>query len=145
MRSWLLKALVQRGVGALPYRHYWNELLQERLTRSLQLTSRFEASLHNCRNHLEQRACLGGRAKSSDFSVFELGTGWFPTVAIALYVCGAREIWTLDIAALLRRERLKQTARRFLAGEHEHGWLGPARILAEHHHLSQLDLALAEQ
>jgi hypothetical protein len=126
-------------------RHLWNELLQERVTRSLQLTSRFEASLHNCRNHLEQRACLGGRAKSSDFSVFELGTGWFPTVAIALYVCGAREIWTLDIAALLRRERLKQTARRFLAGEHEHGWLGPARILAEHHHLSQLDLALAEQ
>jgi hypothetical protein len=120
MHSWLLKALVQRAIGALPYRYYWNELLQERVTRSLQLTTaRFEASLHNCRNHLEQLACFGGRGKSGDFSVFELGTGWFPTVAIALYLCGAREIWTWDIAPLLRRERLKHTLRRFLDREHE--------------------------
>jgi hypothetical protein len=126
MRSWLVKALVQRGIGALPYRHYWNELLQQSVTRSLQLTtSRFEASLHNCRNHLEQHACFGGHAKGGDFTVFELGTGWFPTVAIGLYLCGAREVWTWDIAPLLRRERLKQTALRFLDGEHE-------RILRDH-------------
>lgn len=120
MPSWLVKAIVQRGIGALPYRHYWNELLQERVTRSLQLTtSRFEASLYNCRNHLEQLARFGGRAKGGDFSAFELGTGWFPTVAIALYLCGAREVWTWDIAPLLRRERLKHTVRRFLDREHE--------------------------
>jgi hypothetical protein len=120
MRSWLVKALVQRAIGALPWPHFWNELLQERVTHSLHLTAdRFEASLRNCRNHLEQLACFGAPAKRGAFSAFELGTGWFPTVAIALYLCGAREVWTWDIASLLKRERLKHTMRRFLDLEHK--------------------------
>jgi hypothetical protein len=120
MRSWLVKALVQRAIGALPWPYFWNEMLQERVTHSLQLTTeRFEASLRNCRNHLEQLARFGAPAKKDAFTAFELGTGWFPTVAIALYLCGAREVWSWDVAPLLKRERLKHTLRRFLDLEHE--------------------------
>jgi hypothetical protein len=55
MASWLAKALVQRGIGALSNPHYWNELFQDRVTHSLDLTKeRFETSLRNCRNHLSQ-------------------------------------------------------------------------------------------
>jgi hypothetical protein len=122
MASWLVKALVQRGIGALPNPQYWNGLFQDRVTHSLDLTEeRFEASLYNCRNHLEQLERYGSTAARSSFSAFELGTGWFPTVAIGLFLCGAREVWTWDIAPLLRRDRLKLTIRRFLELEQEQG------------------------
>ncbi len=122
MVSWLAKALVQRGIGALPNPHYWNELLQNRVTHSLDLTrDRFEASLRNCRNHLQQLQRVGSHARSGSFSAFELGTGWFPTVAIGFFLCGARDVWTWDVEPLLRRDRLKQTLRRFLELEQEQG------------------------
>src|SRR5438270_9010803 len=102
MASWLMKAMVQRGIAALPNPHYWNELLQDRVTHSLELTNaRFEDGLGNCRKHLEQLRRYGSTATDS-FSAFELGTGWFPVVSIGLFLCGAREVWTWDIAPLLR-------------------------------------------
>jgi hypothetical protein len=132
MGSWLVKALVQRGIGALPNPHYWNELFQDRVTHSLDLTKeRFEASLRNCRNHMEQLQRCGSTATNGSFSAFELGTGWFPTVPIGLFLCGAREVWTWDIAPLLRRDRLKHTIRRFLELEQGQGLGGHFHALPE--------------
>src|SRR5882724_258047 len=63
MASWLVKAIAQRSIGALPNPHYWNELLQERVAHSLELTDeRFDCSLRNCRNHLEQFRRYGSTA-----------------------------------------------------------------------------------
>jgi hypothetical protein len=118
MASWLLKAIVQRGVGALPYPHFWNGLLQHWVTHSTRLTDEiFLENLRNCRIHLAnlQRHHVAPR----DFCVFELGTGWFPVVPIGLFLCGAREVWTWDIARLLRRDRLKGVIDRFLELEHK--------------------------
>jgi len=132
MASWLVKALVQRGIGALPNPHYWNELFQDRVTHSLSLTNeRFEAGLRNCRNHLEQLQRSDSTATRSSFSAFELGTGWFPTVPIGLFLCGAREVWTWDIAPLLRRDRLKLTLRRFLELEQGQGLRGYLHALPD--------------
>jgi hypothetical protein len=114
MASWLLKAFVQRSIAALPNPHYWNELLQERVTHTLELTDgRFDCSLSNCRNHLEQFRRYGSTARGN-FSAFELGTGWFAVVPIGLFLSGAREVWTWDIAPLLKLNRLKLTIVRFL-------------------------------
>jgi hypothetical protein len=132
MGSWLVKALMQRGIGALPNAHYWNELFQDRVTHSLDLTKeRFETRLRNCRNHLEQLQLSGSTATSNSFSAFELGTGWFPTVSIGLFLCGAREVWTWDIAPLLTRDRVKLTIRRFLELEQEPGSPGHFHALPE--------------
>jgi hypothetical protein len=114
MPSWIVKAIAQRGIAALPNPHYWNELFQKRVTHSLELTDEvFETGLQNCRMHLEHLRRYGATAKTS-FAVFELGTGWFAVVPIGLFLCGAREIWTWDIAPHLQRDRLKVTIRRFL-------------------------------
>jgi hypothetical protein len=146
MVSWLAKALVQRGIGALPNPHYWNELFQDRVTHSLALTKeRFEASLRNCRNHLEQLERFGSPATGSGFSAFELGTGWFPTVPIGLFLCGAREVWTWDIAPLLRRDRLKLTIRRFLELEQGQGLRGHFHALPERLTRLREVMALCEQ
>ncbi len=146
MASWLVKALVQRGIGALPNPHYWNELLQARVTHSLDLTEeRFEVSLRNCRNHLEQLQLSGSTATRSSFSALELGTGWFPTVPIGLFLCGAREVWTWDIAPLLRRDRLKLTIRRFLELEQGQGLRGHFHALPERLTRLREVMALCEQ
>jgi Methyltransferase domain len=142
MGSWLAKAIVQRGIGALPNPHYWNELLQDRVTHSLELTDeRFEDSLRNCRNHLEQLRRYGPTAADSGFSVFELGTGWFPVVPIGLFLCGAREVWTWDVAPLLRFDRLKLTMRRFLELEQSQGSQDRLRAMPEQ--LAQLRQVMA--
>jgi hypothetical protein len=114
MASWLLKAFVQRGIAALPKPHFWNELLQARVSHSLELTDeRFNRGLSNCRIHLERFRRYGWAGRAS-FSAFELGTGWFPVVPIGLFLSGAREVWTWDIAPLLKFNRLKLTIDRFI-------------------------------
>ena len=121
MVSWLAKALVQRVVGALPYPHYWNELLQKRFTRSLDLSDeRFEQSLANCREHLLRLRRFGPAKTGESFTAFELGTGWFPTVAIGFFLCGAHDVWTCDVVPFVTRERLKATVSRFLELELRH-------------------------
>jgi hypothetical protein len=135
MASWLAKAIVQRSIAALPNPHYWNELLQGRLTKSLELTdARFDCNLRNCRNHLEQLRRYGSTARCS-FSAFEIGTGWFPVVPIGLFLCGAREVWTWDVAPLLKLDRLKFAIGRFVEfGEmqklHDHLPILPERLAA---------------
>jgi len=146
MGSWLVKAFVQRGIGALPNPHYWNELFQDRVTHSLDLTKeRFEASLRNCRNHLEQLQRFGSTAPTNGFSAVELGTGWFPTVSIGLFLCGAREVWTWDIAPLLTCDRLKLTIRRFLELEQGPGLRGHFHALPERLTRLREVMALCEQ
>jgi len=114
MTSWPAKAVVQRGIGAMPHPHDWNELLQDRVTRSLELTEEvFNDGLRNCQKYME-RLRRYGPAEQNGFSVFELGTGWFPVVPVGLFLCGAREIWTWDIVQHLKLDRLRLTTRRFL-------------------------------
>lgn len=116
--SWLAKAFVQRAIGALPNPHYWNGLLQDRFTRSLALsTERFEQSLVNCRDHLLRMRLFGSGPAGGDFTAFELGTGWFPTVALGFFLCGARDVWTWDIVPFVNRDRLTATVRTYLEFE----------------------------
>jgi hypothetical protein len=114
MASWLVKAMVQRGIGALPYPHFWNGLLQDWVTHSTRLTDEvFFENLSNCGLHLANLQRYNSTTLQG-FSAFELGTGWFPVVPIGLFLCGAREVWTWDIAPLLKLDRLKDVIARFL-------------------------------
>ncbi len=114
MPSWLLKAVTQRLIGALPNPHFWNELLQTRITGSIQLPpDQFAVKLGGCRTHLQHLRDLR-RATPRDFTAFELGTGWFPVVPIGLFLCGASQVWTWDIAPHLRLERIRFVLNSFL-------------------------------
>src|ERR1041385_5886238 len=113
MPHWLIKASLHRVISWLPTPYFWNGLLQQYFSHSLELTiEQFETRLDHCHHHfntwLETRAGQPG-----DVRVLELGTGWFPTVPVGLYLCGAAEIWTFDIAPFLRRGRLKVMLDRF--------------------------------
>jgi hypothetical protein len=108
MPHWLIKSALQRAISLLPASHFWNELFQRYVTRSLDLTpERLDMRLDYCRIHLENFIELRP-TRAHDFTACELGTGWFPVVPAGLFLCGAKKIWTFDIAPLLSRQRLIQ-------------------------------------
>jgi hypothetical protein len=105
MPHWLLKWATQRTISVLPHRQKFNGFFQNYITRTLELgPSMFELRLDHCRTHLEN--FLKVRSGVEEFTALELGAGWYPTIALGLYLCGAREIRLIDIDPLLKSERL---------------------------------------
>jgi len=114
MPHWLIKSAVQRTISFLPRSHWWNELLQRKITKSIELTeARFEQRLGDARLYLD-RLFEFGTPDPRRFSVLELGTGWFPIIPTALYLCGAAEIWTIDIVSHLNPQRVRATLELFI-------------------------------
>src|SRR5437879_9381556 len=108
MPHWLIKAALHRAISWLPASHHWNALFQQYVSRSLDLSRpRFEHRLDCCRLHLDHFLEVRPNCVR-DFKVAEVGTGWFPVVPVGLFLCGAGEIWTFDIASLVRPSRLRQ-------------------------------------
>ncbi len=108
MPHWLIKSAIHRAISLMPGTHFWNGILQATLSRSLELNpERFEHRLALCRRHLEHLREFYPQATQS-FSVFELGTGWHAVVPAGLFLCGASEIWTVDIVSHLDAGRLEQ-------------------------------------
>jgi SAM-dependent methyltransferase len=119
MPPWILKASVQRAVAALPAASYWNELLQQHIARSLNLTDvKFYSRLDVCRAHLKHFKSHAEPIRDG-FHVVELGTGWFATVPIALWLCGAERVRTYDIAQHLTSGRLTATLQKFVEADHD--------------------------
>jgi SAM-dependent methyltransferase len=107
MPHWLIKSAIHRCISLLPCSKWWNQLLQTRVSKSMYLgPERFEQRLEFCHRHLEDFISLCPR-QAENFTVFELGTGWYPVVPACLYLCGASRIWTVDIASHLRTERVE--------------------------------------
>lgn len=115
MPSWLLKASVQRAISLLPASRFWNRLFQTYITKSLTLSDDFFLSrVEAARSHLE-RFQLHTEPFRDGIRVVELGTGYFPIVPIALWLCGAEKIQTYDISELLVSDRLAATLDKFVA------------------------------
>ncbi|HWX18512.1 MAG TPA: class I SAM-dependent methyltransferase [Candidatus Binatia bacterium] len=109
MPSWLIKTAAQRVMSWLPNPYFWNGLLQACLTKSTSLSrTTFERKVSECNRHLQAFRSFQG--PPSDFTAYELGTGWFPIIPIGLYLCGAQEVWTIDIADFLRPSALRKVA-----------------------------------
>ncbi len=110
---WLLKSILHRAISHLPGSRQWNEVFQERVTKSLGLSAGlFESVIERTRMHWEDLLAVRP-GHSGAFTAVELGTGWYPIVPVALFLCGASEIWTYDIAPLLSPVRMERMLRFF--------------------------------
>ena len=69
-------------------------------------TPRFESKLTECQKFIE--SYRKHRQPHDDFVALELGTGWYPIIPLGLYLCGAREVHTIDIHPLLSRKRVRR-------------------------------------
>lgn len=113
MANWLFKSATQRVISVLPSPSTWNELLQRFITKSVGLSEgMFEAQLERSHKHLDCLLSLH-KDKSESFTAFEIGTGWYPTLPVGLYLCGASSIWTFDVAPLVRQSRMQRTLQLF--------------------------------
>jgi hypothetical protein len=113
MPHWFIKSALQRTISWLPASHCWNFLFQQYVTRSLELTpTRFEMRLDACQRHLEHLLSVRPD-RAEGFTALEVGTGWYPVVPVGLFLCGATEVWSFDIAPLLSRPRLQRVFARF--------------------------------
>ena len=109
MSAWLLKTALQRAISGLPHPEWWNGLLQRYVTSGLRLQpyGEFQRKLKACRRHVDYYYACSRRPRV-EFTVVEVGTGWFPIIPIGLYLCGAGEIWTFDIVRLLRKDTFRK-------------------------------------
>jgi hypothetical protein len=130
----MVKATAQKVLSLLPGGRIGNVFLQRHVTRSLVLDSyHFERIVLQCLKHLENYMAMGGHPEGT-FTVLELGTGWYPIIPIAMYLCGASEITTLDIQPYLTPESIRAVVRMYLQ-EAERGrlfkllpWVDRARV-----------------
>lgn len=108
MPHWLLKSALHRAASLFPNRQAVNRLLQH-VSGSLVLTPEsFTQKVDEARRHYELFR-KHARVDADDFTVLELGTGWYPIIPIGLYLCGSGTIWTYDIEPLVDHEKLRQT------------------------------------
>jgi hypothetical protein len=113
MPPWLLKAATQGTLSLLPASHRWNFLFQKYVTKSMELPEPwFSRKLQDCHRHLTHYHSQTGQALPD--AVLELGTGWHPIFALAMFVSGVQQIYTVDISALLYAPVVKQVIACFL-------------------------------
>jgi hypothetical protein len=113
MRNWKLKATVQKSISFLPKGRKINYALQKYVTKGVDLTDAyFYDRLNHASDHIH--AYQRHRDLSSLEYSLELGTGWYPIVPIALFLCGVRDIFTLDIENHTNKENFRKTIQKFI-------------------------------
>jgi len=113
MKIWIAKAVIQKTISFLPYKHRINYLFQKYVTKGVLLTDALmDDKLTHCSNHIKYYNKYGNRPNG--FTSLEIGTGWYPIVPIGLFLAGADEIYTIDISSLLKTSAIHQTITKLL-------------------------------
>jgi|SRR5215469_338012 len=114
MGSWLAKTAVQHIFSRLPHPEWWNGLMQKYVTGGLRLEANgeFLEKLKASKRHFQNYQRWSPRP-STNFSVVEVGTGWFPIIPIGLYLCGAGQVLTYDTVNLLEPETFRKVVEYF--------------------------------
>lgn len=111
----MLKAAAQGTIARLHGSRSLNYAVQKYITRSIELDDeqfRIKLQLY-ARRHINN--CFRSHFTNGDrLNVLELGTGWYPVIPIAFYLCGASKIWTIDKQLLLTTENVKKTVQLFV-------------------------------
>ena len=108
MKIWVLKAIIQKTISFLPFSNSINYLFQKYVTKGVYLTdSYFYDKLKHASEHIDSYKKHTG-IEVAETSI-EIGTGWYPVVPIALFLCGAQKIYSIDISSLTSRERIVTT------------------------------------
>lgn len=112
MKRWVIKAVVQKVIAALPASHRVNFLFQKYVTRGVKLSPAYLADkLDHSWHHLRYAR---DRGLPANFHALELGTGWYPIVPISLWLAGAERVVSLDLHPLLKAPAIAATADRLL-------------------------------
>ncbi len=113
MKKWILKAVIQKLISFLPYKHRINYLFQKYITKGVQLSDAyFEDRLIHLGHHLAFYRKYKGENRG--VQSLELGTGWYPVVPVGLFLSGVATVYTVDISRLMNKERVLTTVNKFI-------------------------------
>jgi len=130
MQKWILKAIVQKSISVLPYKNKINHFFQKYVTKGIELNQlHFKNKLTVAQDHFTY---LQKHKALNDVSCLELGSGWYPVVPLSLYLCGAAQIFTIDISAHLTKASLLKTIEKFFewkAREKLHNYLPAINVI----------------
>ena len=118
MKKWIIKAVIQKAISFLPYKHQINFLFQKYITKGVQLSDDYflDRLIHFQKHVAFYRQFRGA---ITGIKTLELGTGWYPVIPLSFYLCGAEKIYTVDIARLLNQDRLLTTIRKVVEYHHK--------------------------
>lgn len=109
--NWRIKGTIQKVLGVLPGGHRVHFLLQRRGGGLADFDGECDSKVEDWR--LMAGHLATARVPLRGATLLEMGTGWYPTFPLCLYLAGARRVLTLDLsrhldAGLTRRlvERL---------------------------------------
>jgi len=113
MPVWIIKAIVQKLVSFLPYRHRINYLFQKYITKGVKLSDEYMLDrLIHFKNHYQNLEKY--RGIKQEIKLVELGTGWYPVIPLCFYLSGVSRIYSFDIASLVSEKNLKLTISKLL-------------------------------
>jgi hypothetical protein len=108
MPHWLIKSGIQRVISWLPASAWWNEMFQRHVTHTIDISAKsIEGRFQEADRFLDRYRRHQPLAPAESFTVLEVGTGWYPTLPLAFYLCGASEVHTFDLVGHLSRSRLE--------------------------------------
>jgi len=113
LRSWKLKALVQKTLSFLPYPNRTNYFFQKYVTRGVHLDEAyFDQKLIHATDHFRFLTKYSDNPSGS--TVLELGTGWYPIVPVYFFLHGCPSVISIDIQSWMKKENLLRTIRMFI-------------------------------
>src|SRR5688500_5143473 len=112
--KWILKALLQRGLSALPDPTRWNYFFQRKVSKNLPVSDEeFFTRFGLAKERLELYKQFGGKPVDQ-IRCFEFGAGWDLGGPVAYYAMGVDHQLVIDIRPGLRLELLNDQLEKLL-------------------------------
>jgi SAM-dependent methyltransferase len=101
--NWIIKAVVQKCVSALPYRERINYFLQSHIFKSLPAPEiEIMVKARQAVRQMEKVKKYGNIAAIDKLTCYEIGAGWDLTMPMVFHMLGVRKQVLLDYAAHVR-------------------------------------------
>ena len=100
--DWRIKGTLQKVLGWVPGGDRIHHILQRRVGGLADFGRECDIKVDDWRlmmGHLQS-----ARARVDGGTLLEMGTGWYPTFPLCLYLAGAARVYTVDLNRLLRTE-----------------------------------------
>jgi hypothetical protein len=110
--KWLAKSAVQGLLSFLPASERTNRWVRERTGRKTIIDDRFMVKLEEAAFHVRNYCDRTGDVDITTARVLEIGTGIYPIVPLAMWLCGASNVTTIDINPLCRADDAYATVKR---------------------------------
>jgi hypothetical protein len=106
---WRAKGLVQKVLSVAPGGRWMNDRLQRSIGSFSRFESESEAKIEDFFLMTGQLGDAGVPIAGTRF--LEIGSGWYPTLPIGLYLGGARRVMTFDLVQSTRSPRSRRCLR----------------------------------